>query len=199
MVMILNYTFCGLAVCLALGFALIRHPVHAALSFASVVLAAAGVYLMQDAPFIAAATVIIYAGATIIIFLFVLMFAQRTNLLEYDTRKQNLIPAGLAAIVLLAIVMGSVSKSLPGLEAEIASQTATGAVEIDPTGADAESDFYIAGEKQTRDTVAKLGTSLYTRYLLAVEIAGTLLLVAAVGAVVIAQRDGQEVAKEPTV
>ncbi|OYW13010.1 MAG: hypothetical protein B7Z55_17570, partial [Planctomycetales bacterium 12-60-4] len=67
----LSYGFCAVAVVLAIAFVLMKHPVHAALSFACVVLATAGVYLLQDAAFVAASTVVVYAGATIIIFMFV--------------------------------------------------------------------------------------------------------------------------------
>jgi len=54
----------------------------------------------------------------------------------------------------------------------------------------------VATSKADRFTVAKLGAAFYTRYLLAIEIAGTLLLVATIGAVVIAQREPNADAKE---
>ncbi len=252
----LTYGFCAIALVLSIAFALIKHPVHAALSFACVVLASAGVYLLQDAAFIAASTVVVYAGATIIIFMFVLMFAQQTNLLDYDTHKQNPIAAGIVAIALAATVIAVGAKEFPKLESQLAAKNApaeqatgeqaTGepataeqatsdkiaaADEAKPSDAVAEK----AGEgdsksekkddaqplalepstpttEQTsevasadmdpkpndRYTVAKLGAAFYTRYLLAIEIAGTLLLVATIGAVVIAQREPQADAKETT-
>jgi NADH-quinone oxidoreductase subunit J len=226
----LTYGFCAVAVVLAIAFALIKHPVHAALSFACVVLAAAGVYLLQEAAFVAASTVVVYAGATIIIFMFVLMFAQQTNLLDYDTHKQNPIAAGIVAIALATTVIAVALKEFPKLEEQLAAKngvtvtaspasdekaqpaaadaqpeadektgdakaeaTAEKPVAVAEVKADGDSDAEESDELGTatvnRFTVAKLGAAFYTRYLLAIEIAGTLLLVATIGAVVIAQRE----------
>lgn len=231
----LTYGFCAVAVILAIAFALIKHPVHAALSFACVVLAAAGVYLLQDAAFVAASTVVVYAGATIIIFMFVLMFAQQTNLLDYDTHKQNPIAAGIVAIALAATVITVALKEFPKLEEQLAAKngvtvvaktdsaaTESAASESSEPAKPAEGEAKPETEAKAADekaeplalkssaateekaeetsaetenaavdrfTVAKLGAAFYTRYLLAIEIAGTLLLVATIGAVVIAQRE----------
>ncbi len=235
----LAYGFCAIAVVLAIAFVMIKHPVHAALSFACVVLAAAGVYLLQDAAFVAASTVVVYAGATIIIFMFVLMFAQQTNLLDYDTHKQNPIAAGVVAIALAATVISVALKELPKLEEQLAARkssvegvkessqeaesgaTAAGAASdgarvvagtsesslgLTDSGASKEGsaesgESKVAADQELQEdrfTVAKLGAAFYTRYLLAIEIAGTLLLVATIGAVVIAQREPQGDAKEAT-
>ena len=200
----LTYGFCSIAVVLAIAFALIKHPVHAALSFACVVLATAGVYMLQDAAFVAASTVVVYAGATIIIFMFVLMFAQQTNLLDYDTHKQNPLAAGVVAIVLAATVIAVALKEFPTLEAQLAAKNPVAEVaaaepaEIaKPDGRKAKATEVIAA-KADRFSVAKLGAVFYTRYLLAIEIAGTLLLVATIGAVLIAQREPNAGAKETT-
>ena len=224
----LAYGFCAIAVVLAIAFVLIKHPVHAALSFACVVLSAAGVYLLQDAAFVAASTVVVYAGATIIIFMFVLMFAQQTNLLDYDTHKQNPIAAGVVAIALAATVIAVALKEFPKLETQLAAKNAvtevaepsgedtatetteTKAADATPTGSlelkESTAEKPAAEEKaevktvvkEDRFSVAKLGAAFYTRYLLAIEIAGTLLLVATIGAVVIAQREPYADAKETT-
>ena len=53
-----------------------RNPVYSALWFASVVLSTSGLFLLADAPFLAAGTIIVYAGAIIVTFLFVIMLAQ---------------------------------------------------------------------------------------------------------------------------
>lgn len=193
----LTYAFCAVAVVLAISFALIKHPVHAALSFACVVLAAAGVYLLQDAAFVAASTVVVYAGATIIIFMFVLMFAQQTNLLDYDTHKQNPLAAGVVAIALAATVIVVALRELPTLEAQLAAKNPVAEVAAKDAATDMKTEAAVAVAAQAdRFTVAKLGAAFYTRYLLAIEIAGTLLLVATIGAVVIAQREPQADVKE---
>lgn len=220
----LTYGFCAVAVVLAIAFALIKHPVHAALSFACVVLATAGIYLLQEAAFVAASTVVVYAGATIIIFMFVLMFAQQTNLLDYDTHKQNPIAAAIVSIALAATVIAVALKEFPKLEEQLAARNpvveaevagaesdksvdsdvqAIESMELKPSDAASKESKNVATAdalpvKGDRFTVAKLGAAFYTRYLLAIEIAGTLLLVATIGAVVIAQREPREDAKETT-
>ena len=193
----LTYGFCAIAVVLAIAFVLIKHPVHAALSFACVVLATAGVYMLQDAAFVAASTVVVYAGATIIIFMFVLMFAQQTNLLDYDTHKQNPLAAGVVAIALAATVIVVALRELPTLEAQLAAKNPVAEVAAKDAATDMKTEAAVAVAAQAdRFTVAKLGAAFYTRYLLAIEIAGTLLLVATIGAVVIAQREPQADVKE---
>lgn len=143
----------------AIGFVSFRQPVHSALGFAVAVLASCGVYMLLSAPFIAVATTIIYAGATIIIFLFVLMFAQRTHAQTYDIRLSAPIPA-LVVSVLLLILLLHAFQELPKSE---------------PSTADAS-------------RVAGLGRTMYVEYLWTVELAGALLLLATIGAIVIAQR-----------
>jgi len=83
---VVRMCFSILAVAGGVAFITAREPVHAALGFATAVLSSCGVMFMQSAYFIAAATMIVYAGATIIIFLFVLMFAQKAKLQWYDVQ-----------------------------------------------------------------------------------------------------------------
>ncbi len=61
-----------------------RNPVYSALWFASVVLSTSGLFLLADAPFLAAGTIIVYAGAIIVTFLFVIMLAQMEGKAHYD-------------------------------------------------------------------------------------------------------------------
>src|SRR5512141_2349889 len=67
------YMFGLLAVVAALGVVLLRNPVHSALSLAVVFVALAAMYVLLNAPFIAVAQVMVYAGAILILFLFVIM------------------------------------------------------------------------------------------------------------------------------
>ena len=64
-------SFCGLATGGGIAFLTVRQPIYAALGFATAILASSGVLFVESALFVAAATMIVYAGATIIIFLFV--------------------------------------------------------------------------------------------------------------------------------
>src|SRR5512135_2556371 len=67
------YLFAGIAVLAALGVIVLRNPVHSALSLAVVFISLAAMYILLNAPFIAVAQVMVYAGAILILFLFVIM------------------------------------------------------------------------------------------------------------------------------
>jgi NADH:ubiquinone oxidoreductase subunit 6 (subunit J) len=82
-----------------------RNPAYAALSFALVVLSTCGLFLLQAAPFLMASTVIIYAGAIIVTFLFVLMLAQREGPSDADDRSREPELATLAGFVLLGAIL----------------------------------------------------------------------------------------------
>src|SRR3954447_6391269 len=70
---ILFYCFSGIAILGGVLMLAQKNPVHAALSFALVVLSSCGLFLLNAAPFLMAATIIIYAGAIVVTFLFVIM------------------------------------------------------------------------------------------------------------------------------
>jgi NADH-quinone oxidoreductase subunit J len=98
---ILFYAFSLLAV-VAGGLMLVqRNPVHAALSFALVVLSTCGLFLLQAAPFLMAATIIVYAGAIVVTFLFVIMLAQQEGRSDADHRSREPLLACTAGFVLL--------------------------------------------------------------------------------------------------
>lgn len=100
------FAFYALAGGGAIGFLTAREPVYAALGFATTVLSTCGVLFMQSALFIAAATMIVYAGATIIIFLFVLMFAQQSTLRSYDIKLTDpYLATAISSILLVAITL----------------------------------------------------------------------------------------------
>ncbi len=101
--------FAGLALLASAGFIVFRQPVYAAVSFAATVLSASVLYIMLSAAYIAAATMVIYAGATIIIFLFVLMFAQHSNLQQYELKYSNLAPAIVASVALVLLLGYAIS------------------------------------------------------------------------------------------
>jgi NADH:ubiquinone oxidoreductase subunit 6 (subunit J) len=83
-----------------------RNPVRAALSFALVVLSTCGLFLLQAAPFLMAATIIIYAGAIVVTFLFVIMLAQQIGTSDADQRSREPLLSCVAGFVLLAAVLG---------------------------------------------------------------------------------------------
>jgi NADH:ubiquinone oxidoreductase subunit 6 (subunit J) len=102
---ILFYVFSGIAIT---GGALLitqRNPARAALAFALVVLSTCGLFLLQAAPFLMAATTIIYAGAIIVTFLFILMLAQQRGSSDADLRSREPLLAATAGFVLLGALL----------------------------------------------------------------------------------------------
>ncbi len=95
---ILFYSFAGIAV--AAGILLIAHknPVYAALSFALVVLSTCGLFLLQAAPFLMAATIVVT-------FLFVIMLAQQAGATDADQRSREPFLASLAGFVVMAAIL----------------------------------------------------------------------------------------------
>src|SRR5262249_57140167 len=82
-----------------------RNPARAALSFALVVLSTCGLFLLLAAPFLMAATTIIYAGAIIVTFLFVIMLAQQTGISDADARSREPLLATATGFILLAVLL----------------------------------------------------------------------------------------------
>src|SRR5881296_3266428 len=85
----LFYLFSGTAVVAGTIMITNRNPAYSALWFAVVTLSVCGLFFLQSAPFLASATVIVYAGAIIVTFLFVIMLAQQSGLADYDRRARE--------------------------------------------------------------------------------------------------------------
>src|SRR5215469_7232008 len=89
-----------------------NNPARAALSFALVVLSTCGLFLLLAAPFLMAATTIIYAGAIIVTFLFVIMLARQSGLSKADQHAQEPFLATLAAAILFGAVLVVINMTL---------------------------------------------------------------------------------------
>ena len=185
---ILTILFATIAIVAACGLVTFRHPIHAALSFAMAVFATAGLYVVLDSPYLAAATVLVYAGATIIVFLFVLMFSQQIRPAPFESKGANRLKIGVICGALVGLLLAGIDSWQP--PARIVSATGSDITGSDITG-DASTDprlsQLVEGQTRPKSTVASLGRSMYTRYLWAMELAGTLLLIACIGALCIAQ------------
>jgi NADH-quinone oxidoreductase subunit J len=141
-----------------------RSPVYCAVWFALSLLGTAGLFLVQGAQFLAVATIVVYAGAILVTFLFVLMLAQSSGRAFYDRISwEPLIAAATGAVLVGILTRALVDSSLQGLAAK-----------PQPT---------LAQKILSEEHVAHLGSELFSKYLIPVEIAGTLLLVALVGAI----------------
>lgn len=159
----------------ALGVVFSRHPVHAALFLIQSLFGVAVLFLVVEAHFLAAIQVIVYAGAIVILFLFVIMLlgvdrAENLRVEPIIAQRQLAWLTGAALLGVLLAIVNSVD-SLTG-------QTARRAA-LDRT------DFQ-TGERVP--DVEQLAEVIFTDYVLAFEVTGLLLTVAVVGAVVMARR-----------
>jgi NADH:ubiquinone oxidoreductase subunit 6 (subunit J) len=102
---LLFYVFSGLALLSGALLVTQHQPARAALSFALVVLSVSGLFLLLAAPFLAAATITVYAGAIIVMFLFVIMLAQQAGADNADSRSREPAIASLTGILLLGALV----------------------------------------------------------------------------------------------
>lgn len=145
------------------------NPVYMAIWFAFSLLGTAGLFLFQGAQFLGVATIVVYAGAIVVTFLFVLMLAQPSGAAHYDRASWSrfAVPVSLlAAMTMIGIIVIALADSSAALAAR----------------APRSVDRPISAEKEH---MAHLGAELFARHLIAVEVAGTLLLIALVGAITI--------------
>ena len=152
----------------AIGVVISRNPVHAALFLVMTLFGVAVLFVAQEAHFLAAVQVIVYAGAIVVLFLFVIM------LLGVD-QEENVMAEPLRGQRPLALLLGVISLA----ELFLLSQGTKWV-----TGAEA-----VAGPLSgAGSNVEKLARAIFTRYLLAFELTSVLLVIAVVGAVVLARR-----------
>lgn len=177
----------GVAVVSAAATIVSRSPVYAAIWFALTLAGVSGVLLVLGAQFLGVATIVVYAGAILVMFLFVLMLAQPAGLASYDRVSNEPLLSALAGAVLLGLLTLSVGRlsADPPACCQVPSRTAAltgGPAPSTPTAAPTAADPFAA------DHVARLGAELFGRHLLAVEVAGVLLLVALVGSIAMVSR-----------
>ena len=176
---ILFWLFAGSAILSGVYMITSHEPVYAALWFALATLATCGLFMLLWAPFLAAATVIVYAGAIIVTFLFVIMLAQQTGYTYYDQRVRTPTMSIVASWLLLGALLWSYHQWQGAPPPPASGPALTAQVGPNPLS---------RPEEETAHTMRALGRSVFGDYLYAIEIAGTLLLIAAIGAIAIAPR-----------
>lgn len=170
-----------------------RSPVYSALWFALVTLAVCGLFLLNSAPFLAASTIIVYAGAIIVTFLFVIMLAQQTDSAEnIDHKPYQPGVASFGAFVLLGALLFTLQE-WGGINGKTThDQPVAGQFLAVPQGVSANPLSQAPADNPTEiGSLRVLGRSLFSDYLFAVEMAGTVLLIATIGAIAIAPRRSQ--------
>jgi NADH-quinone oxidoreductase subunit J len=151
-----------------------RNPMYSVLMLIASFGALAGLYIQLDAPFVAVAQIIIYAGAIMVLFLFVVMLlnAPQEDAAEWDRMHPLRQPGVMRFGALLALLLViQLTWALLGVS------------EVDvPVGAQ--------GDPEALGSVRTLGRILFTDYVFAFEATSILILVAMVGAVLLARREG---------
>src|SRR5262245_49347825 len=164
MLAILFVLFAGLAICCAIVVVAPRNLIYSAISRIGVFVSLACLSVMLAAPFIAAVQVIVYAGAIMVLVVFVIMLLNVEQEEHRRPRLKFLVPA---AMVMAAILIAETTfiifyvKASPNTPTEAVSNTGL---------------------------TASIGTGLFTKYLLPFEITSILLLMAIVGAMTLTRR-----------
>jgi len=148
-------------------------PVYSALYFVLAVIAVACLLVLLEAEFLAVALIIIYAGAILVTYLFVIMLAQQSGAPIYDRTAREPLLAVAAGFALMAGISSQAAEQHASSRATPVVATAVGSVATPgiPTG-----------------NTATLGTVLMTRYVVATELAAVLLLISMVGAIALSKK-----------
>ncbi|MFN3219633.1 MAG: NADH-quinone oxidoreductase subunit J [Acidimicrobiales bacterium] len=185
--------FVSAAIILAggVGVIVMRNPVHSALSLVMTLFGVAVLFVDMEAYFLAAVQVIVYAGAIVVLFLFVIMLigVDRDEDVSFDPvigQRQLALLAGAAMLLLVVIIGAAFSGDVTGTAVPPAHPIEE-ATEVDGVT--------IAPE----DNIRQLARVLFTDYVFAFEITALLLTVAVIGAVILARKPSGELAPLPDV
>jgi NADH-quinone oxidoreductase subunit J len=164
MLVLLFILFAGLAIGCAIAVVAQRNPLYSAISLIGVFISLACLYVMLAAPFIAAVQVIVYAGAIMVLVVFVIMLLNIDQEERRRTRLGFLVPV---AVVLAAILVAEATFIIWFVDRSPARTLSN----VSDTG-----------------LTSSIGSALFTKYLLPFEITSILLLMAIVGAMTLARR-----------
>ncbi len=159
----LFFLFAGLAIACAISLVYHKNPLYSAISLVGVLISLACIYVTLAAPFIAAVQILIYAGAIMVLVVFVIMLLNLDDDKPLNRLKHLYAVGGIMGLVLLAqtfFIFYAVSRAPKQ------------AVKMD----------------ETVGKTMSIGAGMFTEYLLPVEIVGILLLMATVGSVILARR-----------
>ena len=163
------YVLATVSVASAVLLVLFRNPVYSALSLVATLFAVAGLFVLLNAYFLAAVQIIVYAGAVMVLFLFVIMLL---NLGHPEALEPMTGTYRRAAVLLLGVLL-------------MAQLSAIGARQLRSPVVD--------NELLLSENVSTIGKLLYTEFVFPFEIASLILLVALIGVVVLVKRDAKQV------
>lgn len=175
MILFVFYLF-GILACIS-GFMVVmsKNPVHSVLWLILAFLCAAGLFVLQGAEFVAMLLIIVYVGAVAVLFLFVVMMLD-VDFAELRGELARFLPLGLVIALVLLTVLGMSFvgwQTAPGAEGQLAA----------PIPAD-------------MDNTNSIGAVLYDRYFLPFQLAGLILLVAMIGAIVLTIRHRRDIKRQ---
>jgi len=156
--------FATVAVISAINVVVQTHPISSALSLIGVMVSLAALYLQLGAEFLAMAQIIVYAGAIMVLFVFVIMLLNTGG----ETGRGNLRTVQFAGVPALIAFLGALCYSLQRFY---------------PSSAQAVFGGFTGGDAHT------IGMALFRQYLLPFEVTSVLILVAILGAVVLARKE----------
>jgi NADH-quinone oxidoreductase subunit J len=177
------YIFAAAAIGSAVLCILQKNPVSAALWLVSTMFSLAAIYVLLNAQFIAAIQVLVYAGAVMVLFLFVIMLLNLGHA-QSDIRGPSTVAATLVIVGLLVVELIALLQYTPR---QLASELSQWPTFTDPAT------VFVAGEITQQESVSRgvvgaVAAPLFQVYLIPFEITSILLLVAIIGAVVLAKR-----------
>jgi NADH-quinone oxidoreductase subunit J len=167
---LLFYAFAAVTVLGAIIVVAQRNPVYSLMSLVGAFFGLCGLYVLLEAPFLAVVQIIVYAGAIMVLFLFVVMVLNvpREDAAEWDRSHPLFRPMamriGAALALLLTVELGWALARTPGLTAAIGE------------------------DRPAVSSLAELGRVLFTKYMFAFEVTSILIIAAMVGAVVLSRK-----------
>jgi NADH-quinone oxidoreductase subunit J len=161
---VLFLLFAAIAVVCALNLVIQKHPIASALSLIGVMAALAAIYLQLGGEFIAAAQLVVYAGAIMVLFVFVIMLLNEGK----ERKAKRLLWVSIGGLPLLFVFVALIHFMITHLL---------------PSSENVQFGGFTDG------TAAAIGTKLFTAYLLPFEVTSVLILIAIVGAIVLARKE----------
>ena len=158
--------FAGVAIISAANILIQRHPIHSALSLIVTFIALAGIYIQMHAEFIAVMQIVVYTGAIMVLFVFVIMLLNARAEEQIPDRVHVVRYFGVPLVLLWVVEVGLVVSNTSSEGITVATET--------------------IGLTSNTQLIGRL---LYTQYALPFEVTSILLLVAIVGAIVMAKKE----------
>ncbi len=169
--------FAGVIVVASILVVALRNPVYSALALLIMFFHVAGLYVTLHAEFLAAVQIIVYAGAILVLYLFVVMLL--------NVKREDRFHAQLPVALLLGI---TILTEVIVLLAQRHLDAGSGAPQLSPTEHMTEASAGLADVTASGNTET-IGEVLYSTYLFPFEVASLILLVAMIGAIILAKRD----------